>query len=612
MFCQVILGLGGFGTGHFGSGLLRVKKARVIFGPGQVNSGFGSHSDAVVQDNFGSRVSLFRSAQSNPVAFARSTQASVDFQPSCWGDYFLHVIPLDEATKQEMEEEIGNLREEVKKELLATVEEPTKQLELVDAIERLGVAYHFETNIEEILDQLYKTYLKENDKYNLHHVSLGFRIFRQHGFNVSCDVFKRFMSNEGFQDNISNDIEGILSMYEACHVAIHEDDILQEALELTTTLLRSLVDQLKSPMADQIEHALHQPLHKGIIRLESKHFISFYQQNPTHNKTLLRLAKLDYNLIQSLHQMELRELVRWWKGVHAKLPFTRDRSVECQFWVVGCYYEPKYALARKILSRMNMILQMFDDFFDSYGTIEEKQLLVQAVYRWDYSYVDQLPKYFNECYKTLLDSFVEAEQDVEKQGESFGIRYCKEQMKINCEAWFQEAKWCKSNHIPTYDEYIEVALVSVAQTTIIIAAYLGMGEIATKEAYEWVSQNSPMPKVVKACSIILRLMNDIGGHKFEQDREHVASSVECYMKQHGISNEIQVYDELENHVKDAWKDINEGMLKPYAIPKALLERILFLARVTDTFYKGRTDGYTFVNETIQQKIASILIDPVPL
>ncbi|XP_074267342.1 sesquiterpene synthase-like [Silene latifolia] len=511
-----------------------------------------------------------------------------------------------------MEEEIGLLKEEVKKELLKIVEEPTKQLELVDAIERLGVAYHFETNIEQILDQLYMTYLKECDKYNLYHVSLGFRIFRQHGFIVSCDVFKRFMSNKDFQGDISNDIEGILSMYEACHVAVHGDDIVEEALELTTTLLKSLVNQLKSPMADQIEHALHQPLHKGMIRLESKHYISFYQKIPSHNKSLLRLAKLDFNLLQSFHQMELRDLDIWWKGIHAKLPFTRDKSVESQFWVLGCYYEPKYAFARKILSRMGTMLVLLDDMFDSYGTIQEKQLLLQAVHRWDYSYVDQLPKYFSECYKSLLDTFVEAEEDVEKQGRSFGINYCKEQMKINSKACFEEARWCKSNYIPTYDEYIEVALVSVGQTTIIIAAFLGMGEIATKEAYEWVFQNNPVPKLLKACSIILRLMNDIGGHKFDQDREHVASLVECYMKQHGISNEIQVYEELENQVKDAWKDINEGMLKPYAIPKALLERILFFARVPDTLYKGRTDGYTFVNETLQQKIASILIHPIPL
>lgn len=45
-----------------------------------------------------------------------------------------------------------------------------------------------------------------------------------------------------------------------------------------------------------------------------------------------------------------------------------------------------------------------------------------------------------------------------------------------------------------------------------VASFLGMGEIATKEVFEWTCQN-PMPKVVKAASTILRLMNDMGGHE---------------------------------------------------------------------------------------------------
>ncbi|CBI31277.3 unnamed protein product, partial [Vitis vinifera] len=32
-----------------------------------------------------------------------------------------------------------------------------------------------------------------------------------------------------------------------------------------------------------------------------------------HDKTLPELAKLDFNLVQSLHKEELSNLVRWWK-----------------------------------------------------------------------------------------------------------------------------------------------------------------------------------------------------------------------------------------------------------------------------------------------------------
>ncbi|CAL9144349.1 unnamed protein product, partial [Musa hybrid cultivar] len=49
-----------------------------------------------------------------------------------------------------------------------------------------------------------------------------------------------------------------------------------------------------------------------------------------------------------------------------------------------------------------------------------------------------------------------------------------------------------------------------------------MGEIATKEAFEWITS---FPKIVQASAIIGRIMNDITSHELEQTREHVASTV---------------------------------------------------------------------------------------
>ena len=57
--------------------------------------------------------------------------------------------------------------------------------------------------------------------------------------------------------------------------------------------------------------------------------------------------------------------------------------------------------------------------------------------------------------------------------------------------------------------------------------------------------------------------------QFEQKRGHVASSVECYMKQYGVSEE-EAYIELRRQIKEAWKDINEDFIAPRAVPIALL------------------------------------------
>uniref|UniRef100_A0A2N9H4T4 Terpene synthase metal-binding domain-containing protein n=1 Tax=Fagus sylvatica TaxID=28930 RepID=A0A2N9H4T4_FAGSY len=131
--------------------------------------------------------------------------------------------------------------------------------------------------------------------------------------------------------------------------------------------------------------------------------------------------------------------------------------------------------------------------------------------------------------------------------------------------------------------------------------------IVTKDSFEWVFSN---PKIVRVCTVVTKLMDDMVSHKFEQKRGHVASAVECYMAQHGATEE-EATNELCKQVKDAWKDINEECLNPTTVPMPLLTRILNLARVMDVVYKDE-DGYTNAGTVLKDFIASMLIDPVPL
>ena len=62
---------------------------------------------------------------------------------------------------------------------------PLDQLELIENLQRLGLAYHFETEIKNILHNIYNN---KDDKWkneNLYATSLEFRLLRQHGYNVS-------------------------------------------------------------------------------------------------------------------------------------------------------------------------------------------------------------------------------------------------------------------------------------------------------------------------------------------------------------------------------------------------------------------------------------------
>lgn len=64
-----------------------------------------------------------------------------------------------------------------------------------------------------------------------------------------------------------------------------------------------------------------------------------------------------------------------------KLPFARDRVVECFFCVVAVYFEPQYSFARKILTKVIAMTSIIDDIYDAYGTLEELQIFTEAIER---------------------------------------------------------------------------------------------------------------------------------------------------------------------------------------------------------------------------------------
>ncbi|XWS51960.1 hypothetical protein CRYUN_Cryun11dG0026500 [Craigia yunnanensis] len=492
--------------------------------------------------------------------------------------------------------------------LVAPMDNSNQRLPLIDAVQRLGVSYHFEKEIEDALETIYHD---SNDVENdLYTTALRFRLLREHGFDVSCEAFNKFKDEEGnFKSSLTSDVRGLLELYEASYLWVHGEDILNEAISFATTHLTIAVATLDYPLSVKVAQALKQSIRRGLPRVEARKYISIYQDDQSQIKALLEFAKIDFNLLQLLHRKELSEICRWWKDLDftKKLPFARDRVVEAYFWIMGVYFEPQYSLGRKMLTKVIAMASIVDDTYDSYGTYDELIIYTDAIERWDIKCMDQLPKYMKISYKAMLDVYEEMEQLLTEQGRQYRVEYAKKAMIRLAQAYLLEAKWTHKNYKPTFEEFRDKALPTSGYAMLAITAFVGMGDVVTPETFNWAAKD---PKIIRASTIICRFMDDIAEHKFNQKREDDCSAIECYMEQYGVSAQ-EAYDEFNKHIKSSWKDINEEFLKPTEMPAPVLNRSLNLARVMDVLYR-EGDGYTHVGKAAKNGITSLLIDPISL
>lgn len=116
--------------------------------------------------------------------------------------------------------------------------------------------------------------------------------------------------NGKFKESLGGDTMGMLSLYEASHLGANGEDILSEAMKFTETELKESAVHVAPQIRRQILQSLELPRHLRMARLESRRYIEEYGRESGHKLALLELAKLDYDNVQSLHQLELTEISR--------------------------------------------------------------------------------------------------------------------------------------------------------------------------------------------------------------------------------------------------------------------------------------------------------------
>ncbi|KAI4347945.1 hypothetical protein L6164_008715 [Bauhinia variegata] len=456
--------------------------------------------------------------------------------------------------------------------------------------------------------------------------------------------FSNFHDKKGnFKANILDDIEGLLSLYEASYLSIEGETLLDEAKCFTSKHLKEFVknEGCDASMVKKISHSLEIPLHWRLATLEARWFMDIYSKSSKTNPLLLELAKLDFNKVQAIYQDDLKLASRWWSniGLGEKFSFARSRLVESFLWNIGVASEPHLRYFRRMSAALYQLITMVDDVYDVYGTIEELELFTNAVERWDTDALENLPDYMKMSFLAVYNYVNEIAFDVLKEKGFNIIPYLKKGVseyfidvmifyKVKdpflfnkiiyfnimllfhwvdlCKAYMKEAKWYHSGCKPSFDEYLENGWISIGGPNVLIHNYFLGANPITMEALACFEQD--YPNIVYLSQMIFRLTDDLGTCLREIRVGDVPKSIECYMNENCVS-ESEAKKHVRSLIDQTWKKMNEDVLTSSPFPHSFKEIAMNVARMSLWMYQF-ADGHTDQDPVTKDRIASLLIEPV--
>ncbi|KAL3752983.1 hypothetical protein ACJRO7_000389 [Eucalyptus globulus] len=535
---------------------------------------------------------------------------SANWQPSVWDYDFVQSLSVDYTEDKHMEQ-VQRLKEEVRGLFDREINQVAK-LEFIDVVQRLGLGYHFETEIKNALGSIYNNTEDAQISDNLYATSLRFRLLRQHGYNVPQDVFQRFMSKMGtLNELLHEDVKGLLGLYEASFHGLEGETILDEGWNFASKHLNDLnLDKVPTNIASHVSHALDMPIHWRPNRLEARWFMDMYGKQQDMIPSLLRLAKIDFNLVQSIHRKEVSNLARWWVELGAnKMTFSRDRLVENYFWSCIFVFEPQYTAFRELSTRIGCMVSLIDDIYDIYGTPEELELLTDFILRWDITNIDKLPPTIRDGFMVLYNTTNELGYWTMRERGINPIPYLRKLWADECKAYMKEVYWYNKGIKPTLKEYMDVGVDSIGGLILLLDSYFLTTDKLTEEGLDYVSK---IPGVMHSSAKILRFNDDLSTSSHELARGDNSKALECYMNETGASEEA-AREHIRHLVRETWKKMNKEVFEDYPFSgfRPFLSACLNLARASHCFY-DYGDGHGLPGHQTKDHVVSTIFESVPL
>ncbi|KAI4381202.1 hypothetical protein MLD38_007300 [Melastoma candidum] len=312
---------------------------------------------------------------------------------------------------------------------------------VVDRLQRLGVSRYFKAEIEECMNYVARYWTKKGICWarnspvsDIDDTSMGFRLLRLHGHDVSTEVFEQFNRGDEFFSFIGQSMEavtGMYNLYRASQLRFHGETILEHANKYSANFLtvkresNNLLDKwiVTKDLPGEVSYALDIPWYASLPRVETRFYIDQYggegdiwigktlyrfsflslpwkfvsclvsvlvqliwffarRMKNVNNDLFLELARTDYKNCQLLHQSEWDSIQRWYSEWKLEdVGVTRKSLLRSFFIATASIFEPERSRERIAWTKSSVLVDAISSCFNVSGSLAERSSFVHEFTR---------------------------------------------------------------------------------------------------------------------------------------------------------------------------------------------------------------------------------------
>ncbi|XP_070662463.1 ent-kaurene synthase-like 1 [Malus domestica] len=452
------------------------------------------------------------------------------------------------------------------------------RLSMVASLESLGVDRHFREEIRSVLDETYRCWLQGDEDIfsDAATCAMAFRLLRVNGYDVSADPLTQYSEDRFFNSlgGYMMNIGDALELFRASETIIHPDESVLEKQHYWTS------------------HFLKQELSNTLIQGHrlNKHIGLEVSCLNIGNEDFLKLAVDDFNNCQSIHREELNHFTRWVEEYRLdKLKFARQKQAYSYFSAAATLFPPELSDARISWAKNGVLATVVDDFFDVGGSEKELINLIQLVEKWDVNVsVDCCSENVEIIFSALKNTINEiGARAFTRQGRSVTSHVIEIWLDL-IKSMFKEAEWLRNKSVPTMEEYMENAYVSIGLGPIVLPALYLVGPKLSEEAVG----SSEFHHLYRLMSTAGRLLNDIQGFKRESAERKLNAVSLAMIHGSGVTEE-EAISEMKNVIVSKRRELLRLVLleKGSVVPRACKDLFWNMSKVLHLFY-AKHDGFT--------------------